>query len=67
MKDSIKMMKGRDWEKTSANPRTEREIVSRLFKEMLQLNITKTTQFKNGQRSEQTFHQRRKTYGQEST
>lgn len=49
-KTVLRRYKGRDWEKTFVNPMTR--LVSRIFKEMLQLSITKATQFKNGQRSE---------------
>ena len=45
------------WEKITANETTDKELISKIFKQLLQLNL-KPNQ-KTGQRTKQTFLQRR--------
>ena len=49
-------------EKVFANESTDKGVISTIYKQLMQLNIKKQrTQSKNGQRSKQTFLQRRYT------
>ena len=47
-----------EWEKIVANETTDKELISRIYKQLTQLNIRKM-----GQRTKQTFLQRRHTDG----
>ena len=51
-----------EWEKIIANEATE-ELISKIYKQLLQLNSRKMTHQKMGQRTKQTFLQRRHTDG----
>ena len=46
------------WEKIVANETTDKELISRIYKQLMQLNIRKM-----GQRTKQTLLQRRRTDG----
>ena len=51
MKETIIKVKGQpsEWEKTIANETTDKELISKIYKQILQLNSKKlTTQSKNG-------------------
>ena len=51
-----------EWEKI-ANETTDKGLISKIYKQLIQLNIRKTTQSKSGERPKQTFLQRRHTDG----
>ena len=54
-----------EWEKYFANQVSDEEIVSRVYKDLLQLNYKRQiVQIKMGEKSKQTFLQRRYTKGQ---
>ena len=53
------------WEKTFANEATEKGLISKICKYLVQLFIIKTTQAKMG-RSKETFLQRRHIDGQKA-
>ena len=54
-----------EWEKIIANEATDKELISKIYKQFLQLNSRKISDpiKKLGQRSKQTFLQRRHTDG----
>ena len=54
-----------DWEKIIANEATDKELISKIYKQLLQLNSRKINDpiEKMGQRTKQTFLQRRHTDG----
>ena len=54
-----------EWEKIIANEATDRESISKIYKQLMQLNIRKINDpiKKMGQRTKQTFLQRRHTDG----
>ena len=54
-----------EWEKIIANETTYKELISKIYKQLLQLNSTKINDpiEKMGQRTKQTFLQRRHTDG----
>ena len=54
------------WEKIFANEATEKGLISKIYKYLVQLFIIKTTQSKMGRRSKQTFLQRRHTDDQKA-
>ena len=50
-KETINKMKGQpsEWEKICANEATEKGLISKIYKQLMELNIKKqTTQSKNG-------------------
>ena len=64
-KETIRKMKRQpsEWEKIIANEATDRESISKIYKQLMQLNIRKINDpiKKMGQRTKQTFLQRRHT------
>ena len=59
MKENISKLKSQssEWEKIIANETTDKELISKIYKQLMQLNQ------KMGQRTKQTFLQRRHTDG----
>ena len=54
-----------EWEKITASEANDKELISKIYKQFLQLNSRKINDpnQKLGQRPKQTFHQRRRTDG----
>ena len=66
MKETISKIKRHpsEWEKIIPNEVTDKELISKIYKQLLQLNSRKINdQIKNGPRTKQTFLQRRHTDG----
>ena len=67
MKETISKLKRQPsaWEKIIANKATDKELISKIYKQFLQLNSRKINDpmKKMGQRTKQTFLQRRHTDG----
>ena len=57
-----------EWEKKTANEATDKELISKIYKQLLQFNSRKINDpiKKMGQRSKQTFLQRRHTDGKQT-
>ena len=49
------------WEKIIANETTDKGLISKIYKELIKLNMGKRMQSKEGKRPKQTFLQRRCT------
>ena len=66
-KETIKKVKRQpsEWEKIIANEATDKEFISKIYKQLMQLNtrIMKNPIKEMGQRTKQTFLQRRHTDG----
>ena len=52
-----------EWEKVITNETTDKGLISKMCKQLIQLNTRKTTQSESGERPKQTFLQRRHTDG----
>ena len=67
IKETISKVKRQpsEWEKITANEATDRELISKIYKQLMQLNTRKINDpiKKVGQRTKQTFLQRRHTDG----
>ena len=67
MKDSISKVKRQpsEWEKIIANEETDKELISKIYKQLMELNVRKINdpRKKMGQSTKQTFLQRRHTNG----
>ena len=56
-----------EWKKITANETTDKGLISKIYKQLIQLNIRKTKpNQKVGKRPKQTFLQRRHTDGQKA-
>ena len=65
-KETINKVKGQpsEWEKIIANETTGKGLISKMYKQLIQLNARKTNNpIKKGKRPKQTFFQRRHTDG----
>ena len=66
-KETISKVKRKpsEWEKIIANEATDKELISKIYKKLMQLNTRKINDStkKMGQRTKQTFLQRRHTDG----
>ena len=66
-KESISKVKRQpsEWEKITANEATDKQLISKIYKQLLQLNSRKINHLikKMGQRTKQTFLQRKHTDG----
>ena len=65
MKETISKVKRQpsELEKIIANEATDKQLISKIYKQLLQLNSRKINAQKMGQRTKQTFLQRRHTDG----
>ena len=68
MKETISKVKRQpsEWEKIRANEATDKELISKIYKQLLQLNsrkISNSIKKKMGQRTKQAFLQGRHTNG----
>ena len=67
MKETVSKVKRQpsEWEKIIANEATDKELISKIYKQLMQLNTRKIKDpiKKMGQRIKQTFLQRRHTDG----
>ena len=63
MKETITKVKRQpsEWEKIIANKATDRELISKIYKQIIKLNTRKITQLKNGPKNE-TDISPKKTY-----
>ena len=52
-----------EWEKIIANETTDKGLISKIYKKLIQLNTRKTIQSQSGKKTYQTFLQRRHTDG----
>ena len=52
-----------EWEKIIANETTDKGLIFKIYKQLIQLNDRKTTQSKSGRRPKQAFLQRKHTDG----
>ena len=52
-----------EWEKIIANETTDKGLISKIYKQVIQLNTRKVTQSKSRKRPKQTFFQRRHADG----
>ena len=53
MKETISKVKRQtsEWEKITANETTDEELISKIYTQLMQLNIRQTTQSKSGQKT----------------
>ena len=53
MKETISKVKRQptEWEKIIANEATDKELISKIYKQLIQLNTRKITQSKSGQKN----------------
>ena len=67
-KETINKMKRQpsEWEKMFANESWDKGLISKIYKQLIQLNIKKKPNPKMGRRPKQTFLHRRYTDGQET-